>query len=53
MSKEVKKGDKLDLSEVPYGGPRTTPDDPESGRQKTHAERIMRDDQDVLRKLAE
>ena len=49
----MKKGDKMKSPDVPHGGPRTTPDDPESERQKTLAERIMPDDREALRKLAE
>ena len=52
MSREVKRGDKFDLPEVPHDGPRTAADDPECARQKALAEEIMRDDREVLRELA-
>ena len=35
------------------GGPRTNPEEPVSVRQKALADEIMRDDREVLRKLAE
>ena len=53
MSSETKKGDECELKNVPKGGPPTTPDEPESVRQKALAEEIMRDDRDVLHELAE
>ena len=53
MSREVKKSDKFELPEVPHDGPRTTADDPECARQTALAEEIMREDHEVLRKLAE
>ncbi len=51
MSREAKKGDKLDLPGVPHDDPRTAADDPECARQQALAEEIMRDDREVLREL--
>ncbi|MDE0050080.1 MAG: hypothetical protein OXO52_09870 [Rhodospirillales bacterium] len=51
MSSETKKGNKREPAKMPQGGPPTTSDEPESARQKTLAEEIMRDDSEVLRKL--
>ena len=53
MSSETKKGDKREPTKMSKGGPSTTPDEPESACQKALAEEIMRDDSEVLRKLAE
>ena len=53
MSSETKKRDMREPAKVPKGGPPTIPDEPESVRQKALAEEIMRDDSEVLRKLAE
>ena len=52
MSSGVRKGDKVEPTEVSKGSPPTTSDEPESARQKALAEEIMRDDSEVLRKLA-
>jgi len=48
----VKEGDKLFLTESP-DGLRLTPYDPQFARQMDAAETVMREDRDVLRKLAE
>jgi putative addiction module antidote len=48
----VSKGDVLYLLEVP-NGVQLTPYNPEFARQMDVAERVMREDRDVLRKLAE
>ncbi|MEX2009397.1 MAG: AbrB/MazE/SpoVT family DNA-binding domain-containing protein [Dongiaceae bacterium] len=48
---KLKKGDVLYLTETPDGY-RLTPYDPEFARQMELAERIMREDRDVLRALA-
>ena len=52
MSSEAKKGDKVESPEVSEGVPPTVPDDPEFARQKALAEEIMKDDSEVLSKLA-
>ena len=49
----MKKDDNVGSSKEPRGDSRTTPDDPEFARQKALAEKIMREDREVLRKLAE
>lgn len=48
----VSKGDQLHLTETP-DGIKLTPYDPEFARQLEVAEGVMREDRDVLRKLAE
>ncbi len=48
----VSKGDRLYVIETP-DGIMLTPFDPELARQMDVAEQVMRDDRDVLRKLAE
>ena len=48
----VARGDTLFLLETP-DGIELTPFDPEVARQLDEAERVMREDRDVLRKLAE
>lgn len=48
----VGRGDTLFLLETPEGI-ELTPFDPEIARQLDEAERVMREDRDVLRKLAE
>jgi putative addiction module antidote len=48
----VEKGDELQVLETPDGF-RVTPFDDEFGRQLDVAERVMREDRDILRKLAE
>ena len=53
MNNEVKKGDNVGPPKEPRGDSLTTPDDPEFARQKALAEKIMREDREVLCKLAE
>ena len=53
MSSEVKKGGTSDLPETQGGDQRPTPDDANVTRQKALAEEIMKDDSEVLSKLAE
>lgn len=48
----VDRGDTLYVSETPHGI-ELTPYDPEFASQMEAAERVMREDRDVLRKLAE
>lgn len=48
----LQKGDILYLTEVPGGGYRLTPYNPEFARQMAHAAEIMHDDRKVLRALA-
>jgi putative addiction module antidote len=48
----VDRGDTLYVIETPHGI-ELTPYDPEFARQMDVAERVMREDRDVLRKLAE
>jgi putative addiction module antidote len=48
----LKKGDVLHVLETP-NGVELTPFDPEFVRQMDVAERVMRDDRDILRRLAE
>lgn len=48
----VKKGDTLHVLETP-NGIELTPLNPEFARQMDVAERVMREDRDILRKLAE
>lgn len=48
----LKKGDELHVLETP-GGIQLTPFDETFARQMDVAERVMREDRDVLRKLAE
>lgn len=50
---KVKAGDRLCLTETADGGYRITPHSVECARQMAHAEKIMRDDREVLRALAE
>lgn len=49
---KVKAGDRLYLTETADGGYRITPDTVEFARQMAHAEKILRDDREVLRALA-
>ena len=49
---KVEEGESLYLTESPDGGYRLTPFDEEFARQMEVAERIMREDRDVLRELA-
>ncbi len=49
---KVKKGDTLFLTEMPEGGYRLTPYNPEFERQMQLAEDVMRSDRDILRALA-
>ena len=49
---KVQKGDTLYLTEMPDGGYRLSPYDPEFERQMKLAEQIMHDDRDILRALA-
>ena len=49
---KVKKGDTLFLTEMPEGGYRITPYNPEFERQMRFAEDVMRADRDMLRALA-
>lgn len=49
---DVEKGDELYVTETP-DGIQLTPFDPEFARQMEAAERVMRKDRDLLRKLAE
>lgn len=49
---KVKADDRLYLTEAADGGYRITPDTEEFARQMAHAEKIMRDDREVLRALA-
>ncbi len=48
----VKDGDTLYLTEQPDGSCRLAPDDPDFVRQMALAEKIMRDDREILRALA-
>lgn len=48
----VQEGDRLFLTQSP-DGVRLTPYDPQFARQMEAAEKVMREDRDVLRKLAE
>jgi putative addiction module antidote len=48
----VKKGDSLYLTEMPDGGFRLTPYDPDFARQLALAEEIMHEDRELLRALA-
>ena len=50
---EVREGDMLCLTRAPGGGHRLTRWSPDFARQMTLAERIMHEDSEVLRKLAE
>ncbi len=49
---KVKKGDTLFLTEMPEGGYRLTPYNPDFERQMRLAEEVMRADRDMLRALA-
>ncbi len=49
---KVKKGDTLYMTESPDGGYRLTPYDPDFEKQMDMAERIMREDRDILRALS-
>ena len=49
---KVKKGDVVYLTESPGGGYRLTPYSPDFERQMSLAEKIMREDRDILRALA-
>lgn len=49
---KVKKGDTLFLTEMPEGGYRLTPYNPDFERQMQLAEEVMRADRDMLRALA-
>ncbi|MCL2310835.1 MAG: transcriptional regulator [Proteobacteria bacterium] len=48
----VQKGDTVYLTEMPDGGYRLTPYNPDFARQMTLAEDIMHDDREILRALA-
>jgi putative addiction module antidote len=48
----IQKGDTLYLTDAPGGGLRITPYNPDFGRQMTLAEKIMREDREILRELA-
>ena len=48
----IQKGDTLYLTDAPGGGMRITPHTPDFGRQMTLAEKIMREDREILRELA-
>lgn len=48
----LKKGDKVYLTESPDGGYRITPYDPNFARQMTLADKIMHDDREILKALA-
>ena len=48
----VEKGDTLFVLETP-NGVELVPYDPDFAKQMEHAERVMREDRDVLKKLAE
>lgn len=48
----VQKGDTLFLTDAPGGGLRITPYNPDFERQMNLAERIMREDREILRVLA-
>ena len=52
MNKEVKKGDPLVPPKAEGGDQRPTTDDTDTAHQKALAEKIMRDDREVLSKLA-
>ena len=52
MSNEVKKGDTPHSTEVPSGGHRPIPNDPNYTPRMVLAEVIMQDDREVLRALA-
>ena len=53
MNKEVKKGDPLVPPKAEGSDQRPNSDDTDAARQKALAEKIMHDDREVLRKLAE
>lgn len=53
MGREVKKGNTPGLPKSPDSDQGRPSDDPEVARQEALAEMIMREDRDVLRKLAE
>lgn len=48
----IQKGDTLYLTDAPGGGLRITPYNPDFGRQMTLAEKIMREDREILRELS-
>ena len=48
----IQKGDTLYLTDAPGGGLRITPYNPDFGRQMTLADKIMREDREILRELA-
>ena len=48
----IQKGDSLYLTDAPGGGLRITPYNPDFARQMTLAEKIMREDREILRELA-
>lgn len=52
MSREVKKGNSPGLPKSPESDQGRPSDDPEVARQEALAEKIMRDDREVLRALA-
>ena len=53
MSNETKTGDAPAPPKAPGGDQRPPSDDPSVARQKALADKIMDDDREVLRKLAE
>ena len=52
MSNEVKKGDTPDPRKSPGGDQQPNPDDPDVARQKALANKIMDEDREVLKDLA-
>lgn len=52
MSNEVKKDNAPHSTETPSSDQRPTTDDTDTARKKALAEKIMRDDREVLSKLA-
>ena len=53
MSRKVKKGDLPDLPKTPGEDQRLPSNESDDARQEALAEKIMREDREVLRKLAE